>query len=405
MTRGYVEVADVWKKFRYGEIHNRLRDLIPALAARALGRRPAGADLWSGEFWALREVSFTVAPGEVMGIIGPNGAGKSTMLKLLTRILRPTRGRCLTRGRVGALIEVAAGFHPDLTGRENVFLQGAIMGMPQREIARKFDEIVEFSGVAAFIDTPVKRYSSGMHARLGFSIAAHLDPDVLIIDEVLSVGDAAFQAKAYGRVTELVRGGIPAVVVSHQLDVVATLCTRALYLERGNVVRAGTPQECIGAYVHGTLAEVHGPGDAGVRIGAITPLGEGVVQSGERLRVHLACASRDDAWPGDQAVSLRVRSSQTGEVLFETSTLRLGVPLPESGAFTVEAELQMNVPAGVYTLESFVWDRLRDRQSFAGPRIHVQVQGGEDFAGPVQMNPRLQLVEGAAASAARDAAR
>src|SRR6476661_7746469 len=179
-----VSFRKVWKKFRYGEVHDSLRDLIPALGKRLIGRGAAARDLRSGDFWALRDVSFEVVPGEALGIIGPNGAGKSTILKLLTRIVRPTRGSCAVRGRIGALIELSAGFHPDLTGRENVFLQGSIMGMQRREIAGKFDEIVEFAGIPDFIDTPVKRYSNGMHARLGFSIAAHLDPDVLIIDEV-----------------------------------------------------------------------------------------------------------------------------------------------------------------------------------------------------------------------------
>ena len=156
---------------------------------------------------------------------------------------------CLTQGRVGVLIEVAAGFHPDLTGRENIFLQGAIMGMPQREILRKFDEIVAFSGVEWFLDTPVKRYSSGMHTRLGFAIAAHLDPDVLIIDEALAVGDAAFQKKAFDRISELARSNIPVVVVSHQLETIARLCTEAILMTEGAVVQRGTPQECIAAYL------------------------------------------------------------------------------------------------------------------------------------------------------------
>jgi lipopolysaccharide transport system ATP-binding protein len=188
----------VWKKFRRGERHDSLRDLIPA-AVRSLAGSTREDELQQREFWALEAVSFDVGAGEALGIIGPNGAGKSTTLKLLTRILRPTRGHCAVRGRVGALIEVAAGFHPDLTGRENIFLQGAIMGMRRAEIARKLDEIVDFAGVGDFIDTPVKRYSTGMNARLGFSIAAHLDPDVLIIDEVLSVGDSAFQDRCVRR--------------------------------------------------------------------------------------------------------------------------------------------------------------------------------------------------------------
>ncbi len=189
----------VWKKFQRGERHDSLRDLIPA-TMRRLGRRAVEADeLDAGDFWVVRDMSFTVRPGECLGIIGGNGAGKSTTLKLLTGILRPTRGSIEVVGRVGSLIEVSAGFHPDLSGRENVFLQGAIMGMSHATIRRRFDEIVEFAGVSEFIDMAVKRYSSGMNARLGFAIAAHLDPDVLIIDEVLAVGDIGFQQRAFGR--------------------------------------------------------------------------------------------------------------------------------------------------------------------------------------------------------------
>jgi lipopolysaccharide transport system ATP-binding protein len=199
MARGHVRFERIWKKFRRGVLHDSLRDLVPALSRGLLrGRRRGG--LGEREFWALRDVSFEVRPGQALGIIGPNGAGKSTVLKLLTRILRPTAGCARVEGRVGALIEIAAGFHPDLSGRENVYLQGAMMGMRRREIARKFDAIVEFAELAPFIDTQVKRYSSGMNARLGFAIAAHLDPDVLIIDEVLAVGDYAFQRRAFGRI-------------------------------------------------------------------------------------------------------------------------------------------------------------------------------------------------------------
>ena len=184
----------VWKKFRRGERHDSLRDLVPATARRRARAAVAATRSSGREFWALRGRVVRGAPGQALGIIGPNGAGKSTMLKLLRGSCGRRAAQAAVHGRVGALIEVAAGFHPDLTGRENIYLQGAIIGMKRAEIARKFDEIVEFAGVGDFIDTPVKRYSSGMNARLGFSIAAHLDPDVLIIDEVLSVGDTAFQA-------------------------------------------------------------------------------------------------------------------------------------------------------------------------------------------------------------------
>jgi lipopolysaccharide transport system ATP-binding protein len=243
---GSVVVEHVWKKFRRGERHDSLRDLVPSLVRRAF--RPQPATLEREEFWALRDLSFTVNPGEALGVIGPNGAGKSTLLKMLSRILRPTRGRCVLRGRVGSLIEVAAAFHPDLTGRENVFLQGAIMGMRRAEIGRKFDAIVDFSGIGEFIDTPVKRYSSGMNARLGFSIAAHLDPDVLLVDEVLSVGDAGFQQQCVERMRQLIGRGTPLVFVSHNLPAVLQLCTRVMVVDHGTVLFDGEPSAAVAEY-------------------------------------------------------------------------------------------------------------------------------------------------------------
>ena len=230
MSDPAIEVIDVWKKFHRGQVHDSLRDLLPAVAKGVFGKAQPPMMLKSGDFWALRDISFQVKPGEAMGIIGPNGSGKSTMLKLLTKILRPTLGSCTVRGRVGALIEVAAGFHPDLTGMENIYLQGAIMGMKSTEIASKIDQIIEFAGVADFIDTPVKRYSSGMHARLGFSVAAHLDPDVLLIDEVLSVGDMAFQEKCIERMKLFKSKGVAIAFVSHNMQAVADLCDTGVFL-------------------------------------------------------------------------------------------------------------------------------------------------------------------------------
>ncbi len=243
-----IEVSGLWKKFHRGQQHDSLRDLIPAIGRRLTGRALARDALADGDFWALRDVNFEVRRGEALGIIGPNGAGKSTMLKTLSRILRPTRGRCRIRGRVGALIEVAAGFHMDLTGRENVYLQGAIMGMPRDEIRRKLDSIVDFAGIERFIDTPVKRYSSGMNARLGFAIAAHLSPDVLIIDEVLSVGDMAFQQKCVDRMNAFKREGVAIVFVSHNMQAVSSLCDRALFL-KSTVCAIGPVQDVIGSYL------------------------------------------------------------------------------------------------------------------------------------------------------------
>lgn len=247
MSNALVTFESVWKKFQRGERHDSLRDVVPAVARRLFGRSKPG-QLAGNEFWALQDVSFRVEPGQALGIIGTNGAGKSTALKLLTKILRPNKGSSAVRGRIGALIEVAAGFHPDLTGRENIFLQGTIMGMKQADIARKLDDIVDFAGVSEFIDTPVKRYSSGMHARLGFSIASHLDPEVLIIDEVLAVGDMAFQRRCEDRMLQFVREGVAIVFVSHNLEAVSKLCTSALLLERGTVRASGAPAAVLATY-------------------------------------------------------------------------------------------------------------------------------------------------------------
>ncbi|HXE56440.1 MAG TPA: ABC transporter ATP-binding protein [Gemmatimonadales bacterium] len=391
VTEPGIEVTRLWKKFHRGPAHDSLRDLIPALARRLVGRAPAATSLGAGDFWALRDVTFSVRPGEALGIIGPNGAGKSTLLKLLTRILRPSAGRCVVRGRIGALIEIAAGFHPDLTGRENVFLQGAIMGMRRAEIVGRFDEIVEFSGIADFIDTPVKRYSSGMNARLGFSIAAHLRPEVLLIDEVLAVGDLAFQAKAFRRIHEMAGLGVPVVVVSHQLDRIATLCTHAILLERGRVVRHGTPAECIAAYVQGTEAGAPAPGVSGIRLTGLTPASDRPVASGERVGLTLrgTVPVREESL--GETIGIRVRALHTGQVVYATGTGDWGISLPEAGAFALVVELQMNLPEGLYAVETYAWDPLRHLETARGPSRTVQVKGGRPFWGSVQLNSRLRL--------------
>ena len=217
-----LELNGVWKKFRKGERHDSLRDLIPALFKKTLS--PVQSSLKEEEFWALKDISLGVKRGEALGIIGPNGSGKSTTLKILSGIIRPTKGTIKVNGRLSALIEVGAGFHQDLTGRENIYLNGAILGMRKEEIDRKLDEIIAFSGISDFIDTPVKRYSSGMYARLGFSIAAHVDPEVLLVDEVLSVGDMSFQEKSINKMMSFKDSDASIIFVSHNLASVNLLC-------------------------------------------------------------------------------------------------------------------------------------------------------------------------------------
>jgi len=217
------------------------------------------------DFWALRDVSFEMRRGEVVGLIGRNGAGKSTLLKILSRVTHPTVGRAEIHGRVGSLLEVGTGFHPELTGRENTYLNGAILGMGKKEIARKFDEIVAFAEVGDFIDTPLKHYSSGMQTRLAFAVAAHLEPETLLIDEVLAVGDMAFQKKCLGKMSEIAGGGRTIVFVSHQLNQIRRLCEKVIWLDRGKIFQAGPTPEVAGAY---ETSMSRRPGESGENTGA-----------------------------------------------------------------------------------------------------------------------------------------
>ena len=222
------------------------RELLTDLPRRLF---KGGTKTKAREFWALRDVSFDIMPGERVGIIGRNGAGKSTLLKLLSRITEPTTGKITLRGRAASLLEVGTGFHPELTGRENIYLNGAILGMSRAEVNKKFDEIVDFSGIEQFLDTPIKRYSSGMYVRLGFAVAAHLEPEILIVDEVLAVGDMAFQKKCLGKMEEISKGqGRTVLFVSHSMAAIRTLCTSCMLLHDGRTVTGGTVAETLATY-------------------------------------------------------------------------------------------------------------------------------------------------------------
>lgn len=261
MNGPIITVANLGKKYRLDHRAERprysaLRDVL-AEKAKRLFRKPSSRVRRTEEFWALKDVSFEVNQGEVVGIIGRNGAGKSTLLKILSRITEPTEGSVRLRGRVASLLEVGTGFHPELTGRENVYLNGAILGMTRTEITRKFDEIVAFAEVEKFLDTPVKHYSSGMYVRLAFAVAAHLDPEILIVDEVLSVGDGEFQKKCLGKMNEVSRGGRTVLFVSHNMATVNRLCQRCILLDVGKVNADGDPHSVTGKYLlsgAGTMA-------------------------------------------------------------------------------------------------------------------------------------------------------
>jgi lipopolysaccharide transport system ATP-binding protein len=270
------------KQYQIGEMQSAYGTLRDSLAsgARRLVRRDHSQHV--EDIWALRDVSLEVPEGQVLGVIGKNGAGKSTLLKILTRITTPTSGTAEIHGRVGSLLEVGTGFHPELTGRENVYLNGSVLGMKRREIQSKFDEIVEFSGVERFIDTPVKRYSSGMSVRLAFSVAAHLEPEILLVDEVLAVGDAEFQRRCLGRMEDLSQSGRTVLFVSHQMQAVTQLCDRAVLLEQGEIALDGSAEYVVAEYLQlvggssseRTWPEDSAPGDTVVRLLAVRVVDE-----------------------------------------------------------------------------------------------------------------------------------
>ncbi len=252
-----IEVTGLGKTYRLGgqdRAFDTFRDAMVSALTRPFRRRGASGRGGAAEtIDALRGVSFTVDEGEVVGLVGRNGAGKSTLLKILSRITRPSAGRAALYGRVGSLLEVGTGFHPELTGRENIFLSGTILGMRRAEVRKKFDAIVAFAGIGRFLDTPVKHYSSGMHVRLGFAVAAHLEPEILLVDEVLAVGDAAFQKKCLGKMDEVSRAGRTVIFVSHNMTAVRSLCPRALWIDEGALVRDGPAGEVVDAYLRGQL--------------------------------------------------------------------------------------------------------------------------------------------------------
>lgn len=248
MPKPIIEVENISKRYRIGahrEPYLSLRDEI----ARRFSREARRARAAESELWALDDISFKVNEGEALGIIGRNGAGKSTLLKVLSQITPPTKGKITMRGRVASLLEVGTGFHPELTGRENIYLNGTILGMGRREVARKFDEIVAFAEVERFLETPVKRYSSGMYVRLAFAVAAHLEPEILVVDEVLAVGDAGFQKKCLGKMDQVAKGGRTVLFVSHNMQAIRLLCSRCILMQKGGIVANGEPENVTCSYM------------------------------------------------------------------------------------------------------------------------------------------------------------
>jgi ABC-type polysaccharide/polyol phosphate transport system ATPase subunit len=361
MARNAVELSSVSKRYLLGEDHGaNLRETISSVAARLVGRaspRPPAEEVWS-----LRDVDLEVREGEALGVIGRNGAGKSTLLKVLTRITEPTTGVSRTRGRVGALLEVGTGFHPELTGRENVYLNGAILGMTRKEMDRRFDEIVAFSGVERFLDTPIKRYSSGMYLRLAFSVAAHLEPDILVVDEVLAVGDAEFQRKCLGRMEQAEGEGRTVIFVSHYLDAVLRLCPTTVWLDAGRVVKAGPTGDVVSAYLSttvqhmGTRAFTADPSAAAWVTGvqAVDPSGRPAVllQREDTVTLEVRFTVRSPLPTLNVAVSVEnLRGIKVlDEAWFDSAPPERGEPGNYVARITVPAVL----PAGEYSVSAWV---------------------------------------------------
>ncbi len=388
---GRVAFNHVSKRFRRGTRADSLRDLIPALGRQLLGK---GAEANTNDFHALRDVSFSVEPGEVLGIIGPNGAGKSTVLRLLTGLLQPDEGSVEVHGRIGALIELAAGFHPDLTGRENIFLQGAILGLSRADMRQRFDAIVNFAEVEEFIDTPVKRYSSGMNARLGFSIAVHTEPDVLLVDEVLAVGDRSFQTKAFARLTDEMKRGIPVVIVSHQLERVAAMCQRAVLLSRGTVAFDGPARDCVAAYVDGAHLPIGSEvGGCPVSIGALSIVGriEEEWAPGTRITLRIAGTVHRPV-TSDLLIGVRVWALPGESRLVSMSAPPEALALPPAGDFAIEASLSLNLGPGTYRIQGMAWYKPTGQEWARGPSQLARVATGNRSTGTHWLEPAFGSV-------------
>jgi lipopolysaccharide transport system ATP-binding protein len=356
MSAPAIRLEGVGKRYRLGLAQDRtsyrtLRESIMSFVKAPLRKRGAVR-----EFWALADVSFEVRPGEVVGIIGRNGAGKSTLLKILSRITKPSQGRVEINGRVGSLLEVGTGFHPELTGRENIHLNGSILGMSHKEIDRKFDEIVAFADIEKFLDTPVKRYSSGMYVRLAFAVAAHLEPEILLVDEVLAVGDAGFQKKSLGKMGEASRSGRTVLFVSHNLAAVTSLCDRCIILRDGQVERDGPAEEVASYYQErAAVSDSRGEadltsarrsmGDQKVRFARITlrnSLGQVTARFGlgEAIRITLDLESDIEYDFGD--VGFCIRTLGDVPLFTSTSTDRHPPLRVRPGRFRLEAVLYPN---------------------------------------------------------------
>ena len=398
MSHPSVEVSHVSKQFARKDRCDSLRDLLMTGLLRRGTRNRGRRD----SFHALDDISFCVQPGECFGVIGHNGAGKSTLLKLIAGLMRPNHGSITVRGRLTALIEIGAGFHPDLTGRENIYLNAVVLGMTRADVRRKFDSIVEFSEIREFLDTPIKRYSSGMQARLGFSIAAHLEPKVMLVDEVLSVGDQAFRAKCMQRMRSFIKQGGSVLFVSHDLGTVAGLCDRTVVLTQGRETFLGPSPEAVARYHDANAATVLETG----------PDGRPLVTVFDLRLVDVHQNRIDIALPGER-VSLILEVDFHGEMqspsyglylmrmsdhltLYETSSSRLGThspPVSPGGRHRIRMDFSLNVTPGEYAVGFHIRDwNARLYAMDKAYAVPVRVKGQAVSDGPAHLEPRLEVL-------------
>jgi len=382
-----ISVRQLGKEYKLGaQMHDTLRDQLTALFR--------GKKKQVEKFWALRDVSFDVEQGDCVGIIGRNGAGKSTLLKILSQITEPTEGEIRIQGRIASLLEVGTGFHPELTGRENTFLNGAILGMTRAEILRKFDEIAAFAEMDSFLDTPVKHYSSGMTTRLAFAVAAHLDPEILIIDEVLAVGDAAFQKKCLGRMSEVARAGRTVLFVSHNMAAVSALCSKGIYLERGKVAATGPIDEVANIYLRDALpgaqggqfkrGDVRGTGEVRFTDLQIMSLdGSKSVVAGGGLRVRLSYEGNTDNVPARFFVNI-YDAQQFRLLSLDSLTGGLSGPFPKNGSLELTLPANFSLTPGRYSVElaALVNEAGADHVPSA---MHFEIQAGDFFGNGRQL--------------------
>jgi lipopolysaccharide transport system ATP-binding protein len=392
-----ITVSHLGKQYRLGaQAHDTLRDQLANLF-RGKARREAQ------EFWALKDISFEIEKGDIVGVIGRNGAGKSTLLKILSQITEPTEGEIRIRGRVASLLEVGTGFHSELTGRENVFLNGAILGMTRAEITRKFGEIAAFAEMDSFLDTPVKHYSSGMTTRLAFAVAAHLEPEILIIDEVLAVGDAAFQKKCLGKMGEVARAGRTVIFVSHNMAAVTSLCRRGIYLDQGRLKAIGPVQEIVDTYIRAALppgqksgfrrGEVRGSGR--VKFTNLETFSRDVAAApviGEGLTIRVSYEAVEENLPIRFVVNVYDSSQVRIFALDSFTDPTLPVTFPKTGTLVLQVPTHFAMTPGRYQMElvAFIDDDPADHVPGA---LDFEMEDGDFFGnGRKTHNPAAIMI-------------